>query len=406
MTDWTLLKKLIWLRRAVGGGAAPVLKTITGSLLHITDALARPANEFVAVLSPKQEGSGDPSPSNVRPISGWTGMNVEHAEFYSAFLPSSLAPGEEMVKSGLHIQYLGNGVFRVYGTTTGTVTSDFINIVPIPIAASTGLKLHFNNTVADQYVYIYVYSGNTNSGTALNHKNAVSTGVDSRFDGKSLDKFTIIMYGGKTVDFTIKLELEKNQETLPITWQSTAGTVYGCSLTIHEDGSGTLVDGYGVVNLAEWTWKENADGTAFWHDSPSNFSTVSTQSEVVHGICDNYKSIAHQDIGRNFYAISQRPSGARIFVKTDGTLDVTPTGTFVYQLETPVTYELTASEVGQLLLYQGENNIWTDASDDLTLTYYADGNVSDLEALNTLLGGAYTPGDVSDRDALNILLGG
>lgn len=29
-----------------------------------------------AYFAPKQEGSGDPSPSNVRPISGWTGLNV------------------------------------------------------------------------------------------------------------------------------------------------------------------------------------------------------------------------------------------------------------------------------------------------------------------------------------------
>ena len=30
-------------------------------------------------FSPVQEGTGDPSPDNVRPISGWTGFNITHA---------------------------------------------------------------------------------------------------------------------------------------------------------------------------------------------------------------------------------------------------------------------------------------------------------------------------------------
>lgn len=43
---------------------------------------------------------------------------------------------------------------------------------------------------------------------------------------------------------------------------------------------------------------------------------------------------------------------------------------------------------------------------DIELTYYADGNVSDSEALSTLLGGMYSPSsEVSDHEALSILLG-
>jgi hypothetical protein len=79
---------------------------------------------------------------------------------------------------------------------------------------------------------------------------------------------------------------------------------------------------------------------------------------------------------------------------------------FVYHLTEPIEYTLSGEVVAMLL---GENNIWCDASDDLELTYYADGNVSTLEALNTLLGGRYTnlgtPDDVSDKEALQIILG-
>lgn len=45
-------------------------------LLHVTDALAAPVTALEAAVTPVQSGGGDPSPSNVRPISGWTGANV------------------------------------------------------------------------------------------------------------------------------------------------------------------------------------------------------------------------------------------------------------------------------------------------------------------------------------------
>lgn len=35
-----------------------------------------PVSSLIADINPVQAGSGDPSPSNVRPITGWTGMNV------------------------------------------------------------------------------------------------------------------------------------------------------------------------------------------------------------------------------------------------------------------------------------------------------------------------------------------
>lgn len=43
----------------------------SGSLVTVTDAAAQPAVQLVTHIEPVQEGEGDPSPDNVRPISGW-----------------------------------------------------------------------------------------------------------------------------------------------------------------------------------------------------------------------------------------------------------------------------------------------------------------------------------------------
>ena len=68
-----LRKLLLAHAMGVGGG---VEKTVTGSLVTVTDALAKPAKSLIVNFAPVQSGSGDPSPSNVRPITGWTGVTA------------------------------------------------------------------------------------------------------------------------------------------------------------------------------------------------------------------------------------------------------------------------------------------------------------------------------------------
>jgi len=71
---------------AISGVSAPVpkIKTVSGSVISISDALAQPAESLVVGIEPVQSGSGDPSPSNIRPISGWSNVNVYREAQYDA----------------------------------------------------------------------------------------------------------------------------------------------------------------------------------------------------------------------------------------------------------------------------------------------------------------------------------
>jgi len=51
-------------------------KTISGSIVHITDGAEADARELLVDINPVQSGSGTPSPSNVRPITGWDDVSV------------------------------------------------------------------------------------------------------------------------------------------------------------------------------------------------------------------------------------------------------------------------------------------------------------------------------------------
>ena len=76
---WILDDPLIrmwWLKRLSGGGGGePVYKTISGNPVTFS-AVAAPLQQLRVDFSPVQAGSGDPSTTNIRPISGWTGLTA------------------------------------------------------------------------------------------------------------------------------------------------------------------------------------------------------------------------------------------------------------------------------------------------------------------------------------------
>lgn len=55
---------------------AVIAQHVRGDVLHIEDAASWPLEKLVTSIEPMQEGNGDPSPSNIRPISGWAEVTL------------------------------------------------------------------------------------------------------------------------------------------------------------------------------------------------------------------------------------------------------------------------------------------------------------------------------------------
>lgn len=53
--------------------------TVTGNPVSFETNLAKPLKGMVISFTPIQAGTGDPSPSNVRSISGWDGLTIYHS---------------------------------------------------------------------------------------------------------------------------------------------------------------------------------------------------------------------------------------------------------------------------------------------------------------------------------------
>lgn len=67
------------------------LDTVTGNPIVVTDAYPTPAEGLTIALTPHQSGSGTPSPSNIRPISGYS--DVELARYEKNLCPPDIEQG-------------------------------------------------------------------------------------------------------------------------------------------------------------------------------------------------------------------------------------------------------------------------------------------------------------------------
>ena len=112
-----------WLAQLANSGE---LKTVTGNPISVSDALAKPAESLVIEILPQQSGSGDPSPDNVRPIIGWTCVNVQRTG-------KNLLPNDKYQQSyGTVVLGQTNssyGTFLKAGTYTVSLTTSTIGTI-------------------------------------------------------------------------------------------------------------------------------------------------------------------------------------------------------------------------------------------------------------------------------------
>ena len=59
--------------------ADAIISSASGAIASFPDGAEAPVKSLTVAIEPVQEGTGNPSPDNVRPISGWTGCVISHS---------------------------------------------------------------------------------------------------------------------------------------------------------------------------------------------------------------------------------------------------------------------------------------------------------------------------------------
>lgn len=168
-----------------------------------------------------------------------------------------------------------------------------------------------------------------------------------------------------------------NGYTYPISWQSVAGTVYGGTLDVT---TGLLTVTMVEVDLGTLNWNTRAFSSNSGFTAPlSNGVPVTGGAGIANAISSQYPIVsngtlsisgkdkimavgAYYQAGCNIYVLDSDYTDAATFKAAMSGVQL------VYELATPITYTLTASEIRTLF---GQNNIWADTG-AVSVDYCAD----------------------------------
>ena len=313
----------------------------------------------------QQEGSGDPSPSNPRPITGFTGCNIVKA-------------GKNLCKAydftaGIYI-YSSNGKIKINGTVSDT------SYTPTASQAKSN-NLCF---ALKPGTYIPSVVGTLPTGAFINivSENNVSLSQGAAFTlTEETEVFYRIVVPAGTYDFETYAQIEVgstattyepyNSSVINVDWTTEAGTVYGGGLNLT---TGVLEGTHKHITITggSWAWYEQAKQGYILDILGDDIGSMGTTP-----VCNKLVGILIGDrmshIG-NFVALVSSGKGIGVSIPNCETQEDVNTWfannsiDIAYELATPITYQLTPHELNTLL---GTNNIWCDTGDS-SVTYHAD----------------------------------
>ena len=343
--------------------------------------------------------------SNICPISGHTDADVTRTG-------KNLIPSHGVGRTYADVEYTVNsdGSVKAVGTANasswwkGSTTIDDYDFINAGTYRLTG------GISANKILYII---GKYADGTQISNL-TVTGGVYDRGSGLTFTltqdayiTYQIQITNGTEVDDTFYPMICKDTSAVASDFTPYVGTTYPIPLgTTVYGGTLDVLTGVLTVTKAFWTRNtadmDNADDTPGWRNS-------GIRDLIGSGVNEEFRNQI-MNIG-TFWSANTNGSNDILFLRTarynktqDEWKALAMDIQIVVELATPITIQLTPTQVE---LLQGENNIWSDG--EMTLVYLADGNASDAEALNILLGGRYVNNhgedEPTDREALDILLG-
>lgn len=353
--------------------------TVAGAIANFPDGSNNyPVVELIANIEPKQEGSGDPSPSNVRPISGSTECNIVRA-------------GKNFIKVTNTSGTINGVTFTVNSDSSITCNGTATALTVIRVIAQGGKPLNFE--IGKVYTLSGCPSGGSEQTFQLDLRLINSTGT---FYSKAKDfgnSFTwtdnvggaaypiILIRSGYTCNnLTFKPQIEVGSsatayepyqaETKTI---DLGGTVYGGTLNV-TTGVLTVNRISKVLTSNDNISLKGSGASAYFQINYSPASNSNWQDIIASHFTKNniYAGGTAQGIGIYLgqvyirYAQFSSIEDFKNFLDTENNADRQVVIT--YKLAEPQTYQLTPEQVKTLL---GVNNIYADTG-VVEVTYRAD----------------------------------
>lgn len=351
-------------------------------LQHFTDGSTTQALDLVADIIPVQAGTGNPSPTNVRAITGYSSV-------------TATAAGKNIF-GGLAFAQKLNSIADSSNIDTSAKTVTFNRCTDI------GNTLLYNNYRSGVGYTLFVTgnitsSGNNNSLTfAGNYINFDSTtkstkriyvapdAADKNFILSWRDTASTTLYYEECGLFEGDVTIEDFEAYTANTATISLGTtVYSGTVNFT---TGALTIDKAMVDLGDLTWTKEATSTPdVYRFHAGDLSPVAVASQTtINGVSDIFKctsvNSAWSGSENNIIGVADAAVYVRCDTYSEGTAAEFKTAMdgkqLLYELATPITTTLTPA---QLSLLQGENNV-SATSGPITLTYAPDNVLAEVYA--------------------------
>lgn len=349
--------------------ASFVVGEASGSVASFPDGADNvPVKDLVVNIQPKQSGTGDPSPTNVRAISGWTEANIRSRSIN--IWDEEWALGYYKTTDGTFVANTSGYIASKYKIAVKPSTQYFFytNAIRFEVfeygADKAFLRCSFGNannglinTSADAY-YITFSSHANNYGATYNYDLSLNyPSTDTAYHASNLDS-TVYNIGF-----------------------GSAGTVYGGTLDVTSGMLTVTHTQFTLSSLPEKSYVSARNQFVLYGGAldstplpvSAGFAALSdTFTNYYTGSSVGSNSIPDLNFALNLTAIS---GGQRLIIKDtahtsmDAFIAAYGNAQFVVPLAQPVSYQLTPTEVVSLL---GNNNIFADTGSVASCEYRAD----------------------------------
>lgn len=343
--------------------------TASGSVVQCTPVVNSPIDIQVEI-EPLQEGTGDPSPTNVRPISGWDSVNVTMCgeNLFNAKIIKT------ETQRGVSLTYdAETNVFTLSGTVTGETEIGFTYMPIFASGKTVSLiveKIGGAVTVpSGKYAVAFIGGGDTPT-QKINLFNTSLNGGENSATLRNRYITSFWFYVTRDVVFDnlqvrIRIELSSaasayepyQGETYTI---QLGQTVYGGNVNLK---TGKFVQTHNIIDMGNLTWTYN---TTTWGKPIFYANIPDKESGNIPMLSPVYKFSETQDpAGLKLYEYKGYKKSKTIYIHDDRytskeEFKVAMTGTLiVYKLETPLEYDIDDNLT--ILALSGTNTIYADA---------------------------------------------
>ena len=377
--EFTPVRKLLALH-AMAGGVPLTEYTVTGNPVSFETNVAKPLSQCLLSFLPVQSGTGDPSPDNVRPITGWTGAN--------AYLSDTGTDDPDKQTFSVTFPALGKNLFDKnavkpdYIWWKGTNDRPYENgnaSAKIPVKPGETYTLYKSDVSQNQVMYfdidgVYIsqdltYWGQTTSTNVIPDGvyyvafNIMDVSLDTAIFVKgavvgAYQPYTNTAYGGV---------LDMTTGVFGLTW---LGVVVNENSQLYAGGASyngqTGTNRFVILNdeIGAYTAGGISDmmkrvNHATW-DNPDNeiWNFYVNANVQLHMVFDN------ETVGiTSAMDASERTATIKTWLASNPV-------TFALPLRVPIGYQLTPQEIQTLI---GTNVLWSDTNGDMTVKYLKKG---------------------------------